>query len=268
MLPTAGPISPPTPVPTIVLTREPAGDAGRETEELLEMAEVPVRDLHELAIRLQGVPADTPRTVNPEGSPDYELGARRLFNVSNVDTDEQFDIYATLLYKTEHVYMWVEEGVQVNQSQLEAAADLFEEETYATNRAFFGSEWSPGVDNDPHVSILHARGLGSSIAGYYYSADEFVKAVRPDSNEVEMFYINIENVRINDSFYNGVLAHEFQHMIHWYNDRNEETWLNEGFSELAMFLNGYDTGGSDWAFAMAPDTQLNTWPEGQPRNLW
>ncbi|NLX08303.1 MAG: hypothetical protein GXY36_01460, partial [Chloroflexi bacterium] len=95
MLPTAGPISPPTPVPNIVLTREPAGDAGRETEELLEMAEVPVRDLHELAIRLQGVPADTPRTVNPEGSPDYELGARRLFNVSNVDTDEQFDIYAT-----------------------------------------------------------------------------------------------------------------------------------------------------------------------------
>ncbi|NLF01609.1 MAG: hypothetical protein GX601_11600, partial [Anaerolineales bacterium] len=209
-----------------------------------------------------GVPADTPRTVNPEGSPDYELGARRLFNVSNVDTDEQFDIYATLLYKTEHVYMWVEEGVQVNQSQLEAAADLFEEETYATNRAFFGSEWSPGVDNDPHVSILHARGLGSSIAGYYSSADEFVKAVRPDSNEVEMFYINIENVRINDSFYNGVLAHEFQHMIHWYNDRNEETWLNEGFSELAMLLNGYDTGGSDWAFAMTPDTQLNTWPEG------
>jgi len=207
----------PVPEPTPAITREPVGDAGAETEELLATTDVPVRDLHELAIRLRGLPPDTPRTVNPGGSPDYSVGTRRLFHVSNVDTDEQFDIYAILEYKTEHVYMWVE---------------------------------------------LHARDLGDSIAGYYSSADEFVSTVRDDSNEMEMFYINIENVTVNDSFYNGVLAHEFQHMIHWYNDRNEETWLNEGFSELAMYLNGFDVGGSEWTFATTPDTQLNSWPEG------
>ncbi|MFQ6100799.1 MAG: hypothetical protein ACE5OS_06140 [Anaerolineae bacterium] len=252
----------PTPEPTPVITREPAGDAGAETEELLKTTSVPMRDLHALAIRLRGLPPDTPRTVNSEGSPDYPVGTRRLFHASNVDTDEQFDIYATLQYKTEHVYMWVEEGVRFDQDDLEAAADLFEEHTYLTDRSFFGSEWSPGVDNDPHLSILHARNLGDTIAGYYSSADEFVSAVRDDSNEMEMFYINIENVIVNNDFYNGVLAHEFQHMIHWYNDRNEETWLNEGASELAMYLNGFDTGGSDWAFSMEPDTQLNSWPEG------
>jgi immune inhibitor A len=252
----------PTPEPTPVITREPVGQAGIETEELLETTEVPERDLHDLAIRLRGLPADTPRTVNPGGSPDYEVGAERVFHVSNVDTDEQFDVTAILEYKTEHIYMWVEEGRRFSRRELEAAADLFEESTYTTNRTFFGSEWSPGVDNDPHLSILHAGGLGNSIAGYYSSADEFVSQVREDSNEFEMFYINIENVTINDSFYNGVLAHEFQHMIHWHNDRNEETWLNEGFSELAMYLNDFDVGGSDWVFAMAPDTQLNSWPEG------
>jgi len=252
----------PTPEPTPVITREPVGDSGAETEELLETTDVPVRDLHDLAIRLRGLPPDTPRTVNPEGSPDYEVGTRRLFHVSNVDTDEQFDVYAVLEYKTEHVYMWVEEGVRFDRDDVIAAADLFEEHTYPTNRAFFGTEWTPGVDNDPHLSILHARNLGDSVAGYYSSADEFVSAVRDDSNEMEMFYINIENVRINDDFYNGVLAHEFQHMIHWHNDRNEETWLNEGFSELASYLNGFDVGGADWIFAMEPDTQLNSWPEG------
>jgi hypothetical protein len=251
-----------TPVPTPAISREPADDLGGETEALLEEAVVPVRDLHELAIRLRGLPPDTPRTINPGGSPDYEIGARRLFHASNVDTEEQFDLYATLRHKTDHVYMWVEEGVRVDQGALEAAADLFEEQSYATNRAFFGSEWSPGVDNDPHLSILHATNLGDSVAGYYSSADEFVSAVRDDSNEMEMFYINIDNVMINGDFYNGVLAHEFQHMIHWYNDRNEETWLNEGFSELATYLNGFDVGGSDWLFASAPDTQLNTWPSG------
>jgi len=252
----------PVPEPTPAITREPVGDAGAETEELLATTDVPVRDLHELAIRLRGLPPDTPRTVNPGGSPDYSVGTRRLFHVSNVDTDEQFDIYAILEYKTEHVYMWVEDGARFDRDDLVAAGDLFEEHTYSTDRAFFGSEWSPGVDNDPHVSILHARDLGDSIAGYYSSADEFVSTVRDDSNEMEMFYINIENVTVNDSFYNGVLAHEFQHMIHWYNDRNEETWLNEGFSELAMYLNGFDVGGSEWTFATTPDTQLNSWPEG------
>jgi len=79
---------------------------------------------------------------------------------------------------------------------------------------------------------------------------------------MEMFYINIDNVLPNSAFYNGVLAHEFQHMIHWHNDRNEETWLNEGFSELATYLNGFDVGGTDYLFTNAPDTQLNSWPSG------
>lgn len=252
----------PTPTPSPFITRVPLPQEAAETERLLEITDIPVRDLHDLAIRLRGVPADTPRTVNPEGAPDYPVGTRRLFNVSNVDTDEQFQIYARLEYKTDHVYMWVEEGVNFDRDALVAAADRFERETYPTNRAFFGSEWNPGVDNDPHLSILHARNLGDTVAGYYSSADEFVRAVREDSNEMEMFYINVENVTIGDEFYHGVLAHEFQHMIHWYNDRNEETWVNEGFSELAMLLNEYSTGGSDWAFAMQPDTQLNSWPEG------
>lgn len=253
----------PTPEPTPVITREPVGDVGAETEELLETTVVPMSDLHELAIRLRGLPPDTPRTVNPEGSPDYPVGTSRLFHVSNLDKDEQFDIYARLEYKTEHVYMWVEEGVPFDRDDLEAAADLFEEHTYPTNRAFFGSEWSPGVDNDPHISVLHACNLGSTVAGYYSMVDEFVSAVREDSNEMEMFYKNMDSPSpINSSYYNGTLAHEFQHMIHWYHDRNEEIWLNEGFSELASYLNGFYVGGKDELFAMTPDLQLNSWPEG------
>jgi hypothetical protein len=49
-------------------------------------------------------------------------------------------------------------------------------------------------------------------------------------------------------------------MIHWYQDRNEEGWLNEGFSDLADYLNGYVNSGWDTYFAMEPDLQLNYWP--------
>ncbi len=244
------------------LTREPLPPEAAETERLLKETLIPVRDLHELAIRLRGVPPDTPRTINPEGPPDYPVGTCRTFHASNVDTNEQFDLTACLRYKNDVVYMWVEEGVKVDEADLKAAADLFATKTYPTTRAFFGSEWSPGVDNDPRLHILHARNLGDTVAGYYSSADEFVPAVREDSNAMEMFYIQIDNVTVNDEFYHGVLAHEFQHMIHWYNDRNEDTWLNEGSSELASYLNGYDTGGAEYVFSRKPDTQLNSWPEG------
>ncbi|MCB0240386.1 MAG: hypothetical protein KDH08_17465, partial [Anaerolineae bacterium] len=119
----------------------------------------------------------------------------------------------------------------------------FAEATYPTDRNFFGSEWSPGVDNDPRLHILHSEQLGDSIAGYFSGADEVSNKAQPFSNEREMFYINIDNTKPDTDFYNGVLAHEFQHMIHWYQDKNETSWVNEGMSELASELNGYDRGG-------------------------
>jgi hypothetical protein len=50
-------------------------------------------------------------------------------------------------------------------------------------------------------------------------------------------------------------------MIHWANDRNEDTWVNEGCSELATELNGYSRGGADVVFSGEPDTQLTTWTD-------
>ena len=56
-----------------------------------------------------------------------------------------------------------------------------------------------------------------------------------------MFTISLDWLnQINDfDVYETVLAHEFQHMVHWNNDRNEETWVNEGMSELAQEVAGY-----------------------------
>jgi len=248
----------PTLPPTIEVT--PIPQVGMETWELLERTEVPVRDLIALTKRLKHVEEPIPEIVR-ESPPEYEIGDEEIFWVSNVDTDEHFQITAELLYATPHLYMWVEEGVDVDLERLKEAADIFEEKTYPTNREFFGSEWTPGVDSDPHLNIVHARGLGDSVAGYYSSADEYSRIVHEFSNEREMFYINLDNVAIGSDFYNSVLAHEFQHMIHSYNDPNEDTWLNEGFSELASYLNGYESGGQEMAFAMQPDTQMNSWPD-------
>ena len=122
-------------------------------------------------------------------------------------------------------------------------AETFETQIYPTTRAFFGSEWTPGVDGDPHLYILYARGLGFRVAGYYSSADQYPRAAYEFSNEKEMFYINADTVPLRAESIVSVLAHEFQHMIHWANDSNEESWLNEGAAELARLLNGYGVSG-------------------------
>lgn len=248
--------------PTGAAPEDPAGFIPPLDAEarMLLAAEMPAADPRLLALRLRSNATDIPIVVNAT-PPVYQVGDKQQFWISNSDTQEHRQITAELKYMTAHVAMWVEQGVRFNQRDLEASARRFEEKTYPTNREFFGSEWTPGVDNDVRLHILHARGLGENVAGYYSSADEYSRLVNPYSNEREMFYISADsrNARPNSDFYDGTLAHEFQHMIHWANDRNEDSWVNEGMSELASYLNGFDPSGADYVFMMQPDTQLTTW---------
>ncbi len=245
-----------TPVPTF--TSPPATEVPTDTLSTLENTTVPINSPTDLACRLKQI-CDVSPTVAPPATP-YPIGTQKSFWVTNIDTNENFQVTARLHYSTEHVYFWVQEGVRVNDKDLQRLVDTFENEIYPTNRAFFGTEWSPGIDGDPHIYILYARGIGNSIAGYFSSADEMPPEVHPYSNAHEMFVFNADTVGLAEEFTYGVLAHEFQHMIHWYLDRNESSWLNEGFAELAAFLNEYDPGGFDWVYLRDPDLQLNDWP--------
>ncbi len=257
-----GPTATPFPTPTPLPGATPAPDAP-STEELLQSVEVPPNDPIDLAARLRPELGVVQRVVN-DTPPVYEEGDVISFWVSNSDTDENWQIDAELVVKGEHVYMWREVGSKVKTKDLRKAAKFFDEQIYPTDREFFGSEWTPGIDNDPRLHVLHASGLGETIAGYYSSADEIPAVIHPFSNEKEMFYLNVDNNKPGTTFYNGTLAHEFQHMIHWHQDLNESTWLNEGASELAMQLNGLKRSSGlrpDSVFAQDPDVQLNAWPD-------
>lgn len=235
-----------------------ASGAAEETLKTLEEEVVPINDPIDLAERLEGK-SNLPTAL--DGAPPvYNEGDKQTFWVTDSDTNENFEVDAELGYTTDHVYFWVEDGITYSERYLKELVDTFESEIYPTDREFFGSEWTPGVDNDPHLFILYARGLGGSVAGYFSSADEYAPMVREYSNAHEMFLLSADHVDLNEEFAYGVLAHEFQHMIHWYTDRNEETWMNEGFSDVAMFLNKYDIGGADYVFVMDPDIQLTDWP--------
>jgi hypothetical protein len=57
------------------------------------------------------------------------------------------------------------------------------------------------------------------------------------------------------------LARQFQRIIQWSQDRNEERWLKEGVAELAVWLNGLGSDGSARAYLERPDTSLTAWQE-------
>ena len=234
----------------------------QEMLELLEDTNVPISNLIDLAGRLQGK-KDVPLTVPAPLIP-LTIGIQKDFWVTNTDYNNTYQIPATLQYITPHVYFWVEDGVEFNKNDLKKLTDTFESSIYPTNRAFFGSEWTPGVDNDPHLYILLGSYLGNSLAGYFSSFDEYTPEAHKYSNGHEMFILN--DIDLGQSYTYSVLAHEFQHMIHWYRDLNEDTWLNEGFSELATLINGYNPGGFDGSYTNNTDLQLNDWASSVSEN--
>jgi hypothetical protein len=244
--------------PAAQVIQAPPAEAERETGRIVEQATVPPRDLADLGRRLGSLPPSfTPATPPP--SPAYQVGDTHTFWLHNVETNSFFTATATLQYATPHAYWWIESGYDVPEFKLARSAGNFEDKTYPTTRRIFGSEWSPGIDGDVHVYIFCGRVPG--VGGYFSPPDEHPVAINPRSNQHEMFYINLDNAMPGDAYFDGVLAHEFQHMIHWAKDADEVTWVNEGLSELAAHLNGYDVGGSDDQYLLAPDTQLTAWSE-------
>jgi len=228
-----------------------------DTKVVLDSAIIPMNDPTSLALKYQNI-KNVPIKVT-EQAVLYENGESKKFWVLDVDKNIYKNIDAKLIYQTPHVYFWVEEGVDFNASDLKKVVDNFEENIYPKNRRIFGSEWLPGVDNDVHLTILYAHHLGGA-AGYFSSSDSLMREVERYSNLAEMFYLSADYVDLGDDYASSVLAHEFQHMIHWNIDRNETSWVNEGLSELAVELNGFNTGGFSHLFAYQPDIQLNFWP--------
>jgi hypothetical protein len=64
--------------------------------------------------------------------------------------------------------------------------------------------------------------------------------------------------------YEGVIAHELEHLLMNYSDPGELSWVDEGLADVAAFLNGYDMTGSHLMYQQAfhRETSLTRWGGG------
>jgi hypothetical protein len=213
------------------------------------------RDLLDLAVRLD-------RTNGPlspvarQQPPAYQEGQQHEFTILDVFTPSLPTVNAALGLITPHGYFYFQEGLEVSQENLQQIGQDFEEIIYPTVVRYFGQEWTPGVDSDSHITLLHADLIG--LGGYFSDGDEYPRAASPASNEREMVYLDSAALSAGSDSYNGLVAHELQHLVHWNADPNEEIWVDEGLSELARELAKGDSDSARIAVAQ-PDTQLNAW---------
>ncbi len=64
--------------------------------------------------------------------------------------------------------------------------------------------------------------------------------------------------------YEGVIAHELEHLLMGYSDAGELSWVDEGLADMAAFLNGYDMTGSHLTYQQVfhRETSLTRWGGG------
>ncbi|MDZ4770121.1 MAG: hypothetical protein SGJ24_13410, partial [Chloroflexota bacterium] len=177
----------------------------------LENVIVPVRDRIDLARRIDGLTdADLPST--PTQAPVYAVGDRHTFSALDAGNRRLLTIDATLRALGDHLALWVQDDSNLPDSVPRALVEAFDTRIYDPVRALWGSEDIPGIDGDPRVHALFARGLGGSTAGYFASDHTESVVVYEYSNEREMFFFNLDVIRaVSLEQIESIMAHEFQH---------------------------------------------------------
>ncbi len=224
-----------------------------------QLSDLPDRDLLDLALRFRGLGPDAERLArnSPFG---YAVGDREQFYVLDPTTPEIKTISATVRQISDHAYFFVEDGTEYPNQALESIASDFDSVVYPKVTSEFGTEWTPGVDSDPRISLVHARLNG--LGGYFSGSDEYPLTIVPRSNAREAVYLDTSVLDSPGPAYNSLVAHELQHLVHWNADPNEDSWVNEGLSEVAAEeASGSGASGGVEAFLLKPDTQLTFWPD-------
>lgn len=188
-------------------------------------------------------------TFGTENAFASEAKENRIFNVNpGFDYSGRTRISATLRQTGDKAYFYVDEEwwqTADKETAVKTISDLsveFDKIIYPKLTQSYGSEWSPGIDGDLRIAVLVSK-MKNNVGGYFDNTDEFPKSIFPLSNESELIYLNTSF--LNTPKIKVYLAHEFQHLISFYQKeklRNiaDEVWLNEARSEYASTICGYD----------------------------
>jgi len=213
---------------------------------------------------------DLPCDHTPVGPPaNVEVGSTWDWYVWSLNGMPEAELKpCTVRGSSEHAWLVVEDtqwNVNMNQADVDAVLDFFEntslgqfptEGIWDLDTGHFGLP-PDHLDQDGKVYLFYFD-LDISADGFFWTFDQSCDGSGSfASNECDVIYVNCSDHSPSGEYLTAVLAHEFQHLIHYEQDVNEVSWVDEGCAELAMWLFGNPDNISD--FNTHPDTDLTTW---------
>jgi len=173
----------------------------------------------------------------------------------------------------ENCYVFAEDDVwdtpNVTQTAIQDMASAFDQTTpadpergiYDVDISLFGPP--PDTDGDPRILIVVLDILdSSSLTGITYIGYFDTENQAPPVQK-EILYLDSGAMGQNSILARATLAHEFQHMLHWAADPDEEKWVDEGCSEYAELACGYKdtTRTAAAAYLEVPNISLTAWSD-------
>ena len=162
-------------------------------------------------------------------------------------------------YISEHVYWVFEHGFEPDTAVIAEVANNFESDVWPAVTNVFGTPLIPGIDGDDRI-VIYTSILRTGVAGYFSAADSYPIEIRDHSNQREALYMSADRIQLSGSEYLSVLAHELQHATHFATDSSEDSWINEGLSEVAAEIAGFERSAAS-QFVRAPATSLTAWAQ-------
>ena len=233
--------------------------------------------------------SEVPSAPAQPNAPQLTLGDRKEFFAINFNTHEQYIVQSTLRAIGEFCYIFVEDSQwlrTVNEETVRSVRRAFDDTTPADlNRGIYEIETElfgapPDIDGDKRIYLLlldirdKATRDSNFVAGFFSPINQHRGVLRhPEigilvrSNELDMLYLDTDPLNAGSEKAFGVLAHEFEHLIHWRHDPDEAIWINEGCAEYAMFICGYRVSGHVSSFQQNPRISLIDWPQGARSQL-
>ncbi len=168
------------------------------------------------------------------------------FWAQNIEGSFWYKVPATELYNGSKCIIYGEDAslALINKTIVNNVGAEFDNKIYDLITSKFGN--SGDVDNNGKIIILLLdikdgfTGSGGYIAGYFDSTHMYDN---PNSNKADMIFMDINPGIIGDEDFMVTIAHEFQHLVNFYqkvfvqgSTTGQDTWINEGLSSAAEHL--------------------------------
>lgn len=159
----------------------------------------------------------------------------------------------------------------LTQAQIDYMGDELADQIVAVDEEHFGPMDAADPEDPASDSLVmvvynvqdtsyYTCGEDSYTAGYF--APDYVESAGMNVIVIDAFdWAERIGLDGGETLYEGVIAHELEHLLHNYSDPGELSWVDEGLADFAAFLNGYDAAGSHLTYHQVfyADTSLTRW---------